>query len=82
MITRAAIERDLKASLAQTEPTMASIAATTQRVVEDDKRRRKISRFARDAALFADSGKKSDCKRALEKAALALLEWEDADASA
>lgn len=69
----------LLASLAAAPRTIESIAIDTQRAVERDKRLRKVSRYARDAALFADQGKEADAKRALEKSARALLELEGAE---
>lgn len=78
MITDAAIRRGLEASLAETEPTMASIAAQTERVLHRDQLQRKAIRFAKDAVLFAEQGKVADFGRALEKAAIAYLEWRDA----
>lgn len=78
MITDAAIRRELQASLAQTEPTMAEIAAKTERALHIDTLQRKAVRFSKDAVLFAEQGKVADFGRALEKAALAYLEWKDA----
>jgi hypothetical protein len=55
----------------------ASIAMTANGVVDREWRIRRMSRHARDAAMFVERGQIEDAGRALEKAALAFLELKE-----
>lgn len=55
----------------------ASLAEIASAAVDREWRIRRMSRFARDAAMFAERGQIQDAGRALEKAARAWLELKD-----
>lgn len=64
---------DLTASLEATPPTMASIAESCRKAIDNEWRFRRVATLCRDAARFADQSSEKDVRLALEKAARVLL---------